>query len=268
MSRWQGRYCFTLDDNIRFLEEAVCRELPSLLEHPYPAMLRQLHERYGACFQMNMFFSYDPGGFSLADVPSCWRQELEANRSWLRFSFHGRHNDPPFPYGGEAGKCLPEDFDAGMTELRRIAGRAATGETTTIHYVCADQAACQALTDRGVRGLIGMFLPLEGPEALRYYLTAEQAESLRHGSFWKEQGTGLWFVRNDLVLNQHPLPAIVPALQERHQDFYQVMIHEQYFYPDYPDYQPDFRQKLQEVLEWFGARGLTACFLEDVLPGD
>ena len=56
-----GVYCFTLDDNIRFLEESARGGLPSLFQHPYPALLRRCHQVYGAKFQLNMYDSYAPG---------------------------------------------------------------------------------------------------------------------------------------------------------------------------------------------------------------
>ena len=70
-------YCFTLDDNIRFMENACRRKEPSLLQSPYLAMLFRLHKEFGCKFQLNMFYSYYPGSFSLADVPDIYKKELK-----------------------------------------------------------------------------------------------------------------------------------------------------------------------------------------------
>lgn len=260
-----GVYCFTLDDNIRFLEQATLAGLPSVFAHPYPALLRRLHQTYGAKFQLNMYESYASGSFSLAEVPGRWREELEENADWLRFSFHAKHNDPPFPYEHAAPAALLADYRAVMGQLHRIAGCAATDATTTLHYVCAGKAACALLGQQGVRGLIGMFYPLPGREALRYYLTPAQAKLLQRQPLWRDAETGLTFACNDLVLNAVPLPEIIPRLEARHKHFYHVMIHEQYFYPDYEAYQPDFAQKIAAALAWFNGQGLCSCFLEEVL---
>ena len=40
-------FIFTVDDNIRFLKEINEREYESIFEHPYLAMYRRLHEKYG-----------------------------------------------------------------------------------------------------------------------------------------------------------------------------------------------------------------------------
>ncbi len=261
-----GVYCFTLDDNIRFFEQAARAGLPSVFAHPYPALLLRLHQAYGTKFQLNMYESYAPGLFSLAEAPDRWRGELEANADWLRFSFHARHNDPPFPYENAAPETLLADYRAVMGQLRRIAGRAATDATTTLHYVCAGKAACTALRGEGVRGLIGMFYPLPGREALRYYLTPAQAQLLQRQPLWRDTKTGLTFACNDLVLNAVSLPEIVPRLEARRKNFYHVMIHEQYFYQDYEAYQPDFAQKVEAALDWFRGQGLRSCFLEELIP--
>lgn len=261
----QGVYCFTLDDNIRFLAESACAGYTSLFQHPYLRLFQRMHRKYDAKFQFNMFYSYAPGGFSLADAPECWRQELEANADWLRFSFHARHNAPPFPYEGAEPEVLIEDYREVMKQLVRIAGCAATDATTTIHYVAATKDACRALEAQGVRGLIGMFYDLPGKEALRYYLTPEQAAQCRESGLWADPETGLTFAKNDAVLNTLELEQILPALAGKTKRFYHVMIHEQYFYPDYPAWQPDFAQKVELPLELFRQRGLKSCFLEEII---
>ena len=40
-------YCFTVDDNIRFLKELTEQKPESIFCHPYPALYRKLHEKYG-----------------------------------------------------------------------------------------------------------------------------------------------------------------------------------------------------------------------------
>lgn len=261
-----GMYCFTLDDNIRFLEEATTKGLGSVFEHPYLDFLGQMHQKYGTKFQMNMYYSYEPGGFSLADVPGCWRKELEGERDWLRFSFHALHNDPAFPYEFAGPEKLLDDYRKVMEQMHRIAGDAATDVTTTLHYVCAPKDTCAALRSVGIKGLIGMFRPIDNHRSLRYYLTLEQAAVLQKEALWYDAETNLYFACNDMVLNAVERKDIVPLLKQRPaQDFFHVMIHEQYFYPDSERYQPDFKQKVEEPLGLFRNMGLKSCFFEELL---
>lgn len=265
-------YCLTIDDNIRFLEELVRGGAQSLFASPYLRMLQRLRRRFACKVQLNMFYSYSPGSFSLADCPDRFLQEFAENADWLRLSFHARHNDPPFPYDGEDAALL-SDFDETVGELLRIAGERALARTATLHYVTAGREACRGLRERGVLALLGMYLDLPGREALRNCLTREEARPLLSRSFLRDGATGLIMARNDLVLNQYSLSEIVPRLsaivsQYNPDRFVEIMIHEQYFYPDYRDYQPDFEEKLTSALSFLTKAGYQSRFLEEALPGD
>ena len=41
------------------------------------------------------------------------------------------------------------------------------------------------------------------------------------------------------------------------------MIHEQYFYEDYAQYQADFRKKLEQAFEFLIEKGFVSCFLRN-----
>jgi hypothetical protein len=43
------------------------------------------------------------------------------------------------------------------------------------------------------------------------------------------------------------------------------MIHEQYFYPDYKRYQPDFEEKLEKTFEKLTDNGYESVFFEETL---
>lgn len=240
------RYCFTIDDNIRFFEEIQAEGLRSVFDHPYLAMLKGLHRQYGLKVHLNVFYSYEPGGFSLADFPECYKAEWEQNADWLRFSFHAKHNEPEFPYDSCEAAVLAKDFAQVTGELERIAGKPSIENTVTLHYMRADEDGCRALKRQGVLALIGGFYPIAGRNALNYCLTQEQTKEMEHTSFYYDQNTEILFVRNDAILNKLSLEEIVPVLEKRKsQPFIQIMIHEQYFYADYDQYQPDFAEKLR-----------------------
>ncbi len=260
------QYCFTLDDNIRFLEEAERGRLKSVTDHPYIRLLKRCHDLYGTVFQLNMFYSYEPGGFSLDDVSGRYLAEFTELSGWLKLSFHSRFNSPRFPYdGAEPGK-LAEDYALVASALGRIAGQAAETSTATVHYACAGREACGLLRKQGVRGLIGMFTGLPGREGLRYYLDQGVEESFGKSSFFYDESMDLLFVRNDLILNKLELTEIPSSLERLgERDFWQIMTHEQYFYRDYQRYQPDFEQKIMAALKWLDARGAESVFLDQIL---
>lgn len=258
------RYCFTIDDNIRFFEEIQKNGMKSVFDHPYLAMLRRIHRQYGTKIHLNVFYSYRPGGFSLADFPQTYREEWQQNAEWLRFSFHAKHNEPEFPYDAASPETLVADYRLVTDELMRIAGSGSVEDTVTLHYMRADRAACQALKAQGVRALIGAFYPVPKRAALNYYFTREQTKRMQDCSFCRDEG--ILFARNDVILNQFALTDILPRLTARkNQAFIQIMIHEQYFYEDYVHYQPDFEEKLRTAIGWLKMQGYESEFLSEEL---
>lgn len=266
------RACITLDDNIRFFEELWRQNCNSIFQCAYLGMLQRLHEKFGCKFQLNMFYSDSPDSFSLSDTPSSFREEFERNAHWLKFSFHARHNEPVFPYY-ENDDDLLRDFSDVMQELTRVVGSASLAKTTTLHYVSATREGCTLLRRSGVRGLIGMFYDKPGRDALHYYIPCSKWERLRCGEFYMDKETDLRFARNDLILNQHSFSSIMQELQRldelveegQHAPFLQLMTHEQYFYPDYTDYQPDFEKKLDSTLEFLSSKRYSFHFFEELL---
>jgi hypothetical protein len=88
-------FCFTVDDNIRFLKELSFGEYGSMFEHPYLAMWKRFHERFGLCVQLNLFYECD--GFDLSQMSEKYRDEWESNSDWLKLSFHSRlENERPY----------------------------------------------------------------------------------------------------------------------------------------------------------------------------
>ncbi len=59
-------FCFTIDDNIRFLKEITERKYKSIFEHPYAEMLKRLHEKFSLKIQLNLFYRVD--GFDLSEM--------------------------------------------------------------------------------------------------------------------------------------------------------------------------------------------------------
>ena len=47
-------------------------------------------------------------------------------------------------------------------------------------------------------------------------------------------------------------------------DFVDILIHEQYFYPDYKAYQPEFEEKLTATFEFLTEHGFESRFFEDL----
>ncbi len=252
------RFFFTVDDNIRFFKEIAKSGALSLFEHPYLAMFRRLHERFALKVQLNLFFE-DGGGFCLSDMPDTYRAEWEENSDWLKLSFHAKkERDCSYEFSDYI--TASRDCAAVQGEILRFASEKNLARTTTVHYCYASKEARAALYDSGVRGLLGLY----GGTRVSYENPPEVCERLRRGEC--AMVDGILHAGIDMVLNQFSTEEILdrlPALSER--DFLKVMIHEQYFYPDYPRYQKDFEEKLSAVFAFLGAQGFESGFFEEML---
>jgi hypothetical protein len=86
--------------------------------------------------------------------------------------------------------------------------------------------------------------------------------------YWKDTREDIIFVRHDIVINRVPLAEIDRYLERVASDpnqsqVMELMIHEQYFYPDYQSYEPDYRQRVERAIEWVTKRGYKPVFYEE-----
>ena len=253
-------YIFTIDDNIRFLKEAERDDLPSLFDHPYMKMLLELHNLFGVKIQLNLFFEME--GFDLTMVSDRYRDEFREASSWLKLSFHSRLENV-FPYIDSESDEVRRDAAMTNAEILRFAGEDSLARTTTVHYCAMTEGGVEELKKLGTRGLLGLY---ELPPNYRtsYRNTRDEVEKLCAGEIVFSHGVA--YSRVDVILNLHPLQKIeellLPYLSR---DKVNIMIHEQYFYPDYKAYQKDFREKLSLAFSILSRAGYKSKFFEELI---
>ncbi len=253
-------FCFTVDDNIRFLKEITENKYESMFEHPYLAMYKRLHDELGLKVQLNLFYRTIGGDFDLSQMSDAYYHEWEQNADWLKLSFHSEwENMKPYEFSGydevyEHCKNVHE-------QIVRFASPAALADTTTIHFCLATPDGLRALSDNNVKGLLGLFGSNETPRT-SYEMRPEQASQLRAGKMVIENG--ITFAPIDVILNMYSAERIVELLsQKTDRDGIWVMIHEQFFYADYQHYQPEFEDKLQQTFSFLCENGYQSCFFEE-----
>ncbi len=253
-------FCFTVDDNIRFLKELTQSDAKSIFEHPYMAMYRRLHEQYDLKVQLNLF--YEAGDFDLSQMSDRFQEEWKQNARWLKLSFHSRRENsrPYLSSGYDEVFC---DCGAVHREILRFASADSLARTTTIHYCVATEEGISALRDQGVEGLLGLYGTTDTPRN-SYQTSAEDGERIRRGRIVKADGIA--YAGIDLILNAIPKDEIVQKIESLFdRDLIKVMIHEQYFYPDYHRYQPDFEEKLEIAFECLVHGGYQSSFFENMV---
>ena len=253
-------FCFTIDDNIRFLKEITERKYSSVFEHPYAAMLKRLHEKFGLKIQLNLFYRVD--GFDLSKMSDAYRSEWKANADWLKLSFHSDYENVK-PYEFSDYDEVYRDCKAVHDEILRFASPTSLAKTTTVHYCLATESGLQALCDNDVTGLLGLFGNEAEPQS-SYGLDDISAARVRSGEIVFQKNMA--FAPIDIVLNSYSKEKnlkLLFGLTDR--DSIWVMIHEQYFYEDYIAYQPDFEEKLTAVFAFLTGHGYESCFFENLL---
>jgi len=268
----EPRYRFSIDDNIWFLRDIAqhAGAYQSIFDNPYLAFWREMHRRYGARFHFNIYWETE--GFNLSQMPAQFREEWRRNADWLRLTFHARANHPDRPYVQASADEIRQDYRRVTREIGRFAGQELRSPFTTIHWGTTTRAAARALRQEGVLGLAGYFEARDELPTVCYYLPLAQWTYLAGRDYWKDTGEDLIFIRHDMVVNSAPLDQIVPRLErlaaDPHQsEMLELMIHEQYFYPHYVAYQPDFRDKVERALEWVTRRGYRPVFFEEGFLG-
>jgi sugar lactone lactonase YvrE len=266
------RYRFSIDDNIRFLKDIALHAdtYKSIFDNPYLAFWREMHRKYGTKFHFNIY--YQTEGFNLSQMPDKYRAEWQQNADWIRLTFHARANEPDRPYLEAPAEQIWQDYRLVTREIERFAGKELLSWFTTIHWGTTTLAAARALRGEGVRGLAGYFEAREELPTVCYYLPLAQWRYLMGRDYWKDTREDLLFVRHDIVVNSVPLERIAAHLErvaaDPHQsELMELMIHEQYFYPDYVAYEADYRERVERAIQWVTQRGYKPVFYMDALKG-
>lgn len=253
-------FCFTVDDNIRFLKELTEKGYRSLFEHPYLAMYWRLHKKFGLKVQLNLF--YRTKNFDLSQMSAVYYEEWKENSDWLKLSFHSDLENVK-PYESSGYDVVYEECKRVHEQIKRFASPAALADTTTIHYCLLTEGGLRAVEDNGVVGLLGLFGTNEKP-CISYNIDEGEAARIRAGEILKIGNIS--FASIDIVLNCYSEEKILEQLACMSQrDCIKVMIHEQYFYEDYVRYQPEFEEKLRSAFSFLSENGYQSSFYESLL---
>jgi hypothetical protein len=255
-----NRFCFTVDDNIRFLKEICENKYASIFEHPYLAMYKRLHEELSLKVQLNLF--YRMPGFDLSQMSDAYIDEWRENSSWLKLSFHSDYENVE-PYKSSRHDEVYSDLKRVNDEIVRFAAPESLGKTTTIHYCLATPEGVRALSDGGVIGLLGLFGDADNPRT-SYGINEDSAAFIRGGEVIKYDGISYGAI--DIILNCFTKDEILTKLEGLvGREQIRVMIHEQYFYPDYVRYQPDFEDKLRATFAFLCEKGYKSSLFEEMI---
>ena len=273
----QKRYRFSVDDNIQFLKDlgTAPDKYPSLFDHWYLKFWRQMNREYGAKIHLNIYYQTD--GFDLTQMPDIWKDEWIENSWWLHLSFHALQDKPDRPYRNATYSQLAHDYDLVTGHIRRFAGNEMIGTTTTVHWGECPLEARFALRDRGMENLIGLFFRGGGDGdssgcTTGYQLPLEVSDYIDTRDAWYEKESGMFMVTCDQVVNCWSVEEIPQLLDKQAAsphtgEMIELLIHEQYFREDLPNYQPTILQKVTTALDWVTRNGYEPVFWSEGFLG-
>ncbi len=267
------RYRFSTDDNILFLRDLSvnAHRFRSIFDNEYMSFWRQVHAKYGTKIHFNVY--YQTEGFNLSQMPTKYKSEWQENSDWIRLTFHGLKDEPEKPYIKASYEELDRDFKLVTREIERFAGKELLSPFTTIHWGEVTLEGCKALRDNGIKGLVGVFtFDDNGKPSIAYYLDEEKTGYLSGHDYWKDTRTGMFFIKHDLVINNVELNNIASTLDSiasnpNRSEVMEVIIHEQYFVPSLPHYEPDAKERVVATIEWLVRNGYKSVFYEEGFLG-
>ncbi|ULQ52106.1 hypothetical protein [Flavihumibacter fluvii] len=271
-SQFAGKYRLSIDDNIRFMQDIAkhANSYSSIFDNAYLNGLRKLHQQYGTKVHLNLFYMSVEGDFSLSSFPEKFRAEWAEQADWIRLSFHAYQEFPDAPYKNASFETVKKDCDLVMKEIKRIAGDHLTGPVTTIHWGEVNVEGSRALRAAGYKGQLGYFNVDDDLPAVSYYLTVEQRRNMKKRFIWKDEQEDIIFIRSSVVVDRKAKDELVPFLNAYREQgglppYVDFLVHEQYYYPDYIAYQPDYFEKLETVVRWANEQGYTPAFLDECI---
>ncbi len=254
---------FSVDDNIIFLKDITYSGYNSIFENPYLSMYKRLHEKYGLKVQLNLFYQTDD--FNLSIMTDKYKNEWIENSYWLQLSFHSRSELPMPPYKNSGYDEVYNDCKLVHDEIIRFAGEQTLNLHTTIHCCDTTKEGVLALYDAGIRGLVGIFGTNEKQRNC-YALNYEDYKVLYEKPFYFDASSKMYFFNINMVINTFKAEDIENHLSQLiGREYIEVMIHEQYYYEDYPWYQPDFENKLKITFSYLLNNGYKSVFIDEIV---
>lgn len=302
---------FVIDDVIWVFRDLTRQKPKSIFDHPFLAMLKEAHVKYGLKVQLNIFyrtdFYYGNDEFTLADMTDAYKKEWEEASDWLMFGFHSKQEFPDYPYINADYDDVKANFMDMQKEVYRFASPANWSTTILNHWRPMSKDGCRALYDCGAKlisatigdrypynndpdslpyGHAGRLLNNRKPETMIFIRNSkdaaiknslcgynhitkeEQDRTLCNCDYIVNEEIGLIF-KNFLSGPIHNLSSLEGIREEMNEYIGNEYIgwgtHEQYFYPEYYAYQPEYKEKLMIACDELHKNGYEFIFMRDMI---
>lgn len=281
------RYAVRIDDNSFVFTDLAKNKYSSIFDHFYLKKLKELHEKYGSKFILKCFYenAHDPKKSNLSQVPECYRDEFDRSSEWLHLAFHAWAEFPDRPYQHCTTERLAHDFDTTTAELRRIAGPRCCTPPTNVHWAMLEPHNFSFMRSRGVK-----ILTSSGFMSNRIIVDG-RVETLNQGGcdigFFYEQDVARYMLEKrcfydadyDLFLSRSFFCFNIDTPEEIEEkikaedskgesDIIESVGHEQYAYPSYAMYLPDYFKRLEASCRVPAELGYKPVFFQNGIFGN
>ncbi len=297
------RYNFYIDDNSFVFTEIAKQRPKRAFDHFYLRGLKKIHDKYGFKVTLNIFYRDDHHHFELKDFPDCYRSEFAGQADWLRFSMHACSEFPDRPYLESGAAEFARDYDLIRRQIIRFAGESAWITPVVLHWGNIHPAVARYLVAHGCRAYSRSFRPrvMGGPslaermqggnmhaierrsgagaglvEDFEYYYDegAEKSFLEKHRAFY-HPGLKMFFFAGHCCCNLSPLRQIVEKSKNAlavaaaaGAEVFNAASHEQYTFPDYPNYIPDHLARIETAVRCMAEAGCKPVFFSEGLLGN
>lgn len=268
LSKLNNQYRLSIDDAIWFLKDIHINAAvySSIFANPFMKLLRSLHEAYGTKVHINLFYETDD--FNLSQMTDKFKTEWKANADWIRLSVHAKAEFPDDPYIHAGYGEMYRDCHAIRTQIIRFAGKEVMDNTTTLHWGQVPVEVCRALRDEGYKIQVCDFNVDNNLPPCSYYLDVPQRRHINKRFLWRDNKEKIIFVKSSIIIDTIKLQNINSFLDKYGENnitppYVDLLVHEQYFYPFYKNYQKDYGEKLTAAIEWARQHGYTPGFISE-----
>lgn len=264
------KYRVSIDDAIWFLKDIHLNTAvyTSIFENPFLTFLKEVHDAHGTKVHINIF--YETPGFNLSQLTDKFKSEWTANAGWLKLSFHANAELPDDPYKHAGYDQVKTECGRVIREIKRFAGDETASSITTLHWGDVPVDVSRALRDCGYTGQLCDFNVDDGLSPCSYYLTVEQRRHMQKRFLWRDNKEDITFIKSSIIIDTKKSPEIIPYLdryekESRKPPYVDLLVHEQYFYDYYHNYQPDYRTKVLTAVKWAVDSGYSPAFLSECI---
>ncbi len=284
------RYAVRIDDNCFFFADLTRNKPKYLMDHFYLKKLKEFHDKYGSKFILKCFFrnDHDAEKFTLDKATDAYKSQFEDNSDWLHLAFHALGEFPDRPYQHCSGKKLAEDYDLTMKELIRIAGSKSCTPPTNVHWAMLEPENYSVLKERGLKiltsgGFIANRLIVEGEIRqqmtsscdIGFFYEQDVAHHMLNKRCYYDPDHGLFLSRTFFCFNIDTPSGIEEKIREEDarsretgSEMMECIGHEQYAYPAYFNYLPDYFDRLEASCRVPTELGYKPVFFQDGIFGN